>query len=165
MYIIEFPFSKIVRLHSTVYYRIKQSTTNPFLGAAGFLKVFLKILDNAQEKLCYVVPFSKLQVSKLQPATLPCMFLKFWKIPEITCAVEFLLQVLYRIAALKSFLEKSQEGLRARIKRTPPWMFLRKVCKVCRNVWSSYFFKIEWTDASESSNSLFLEHQWTPLDG
>ena len=89
MYIIEFPFSKIIRLHSTVYYRIKLSTTNPFFGVAGFLKVF-ENLDNVQEKLCYVVPFSKLQVFKLQPTTLPCMFLKFWKIPEITCAVEFL---------------------------------------------------------------------------
>ena len=34
--------------------------------------------------------YSKLQVFKLQPPVLPCMFLKFWKIPEITCSVEFL---------------------------------------------------------------------------
>ena len=48
----------------------------------------LKILENVQEKLSYGVPFSKLQVIKLQPPALPCMFLKFWKILEITFAVE-----------------------------------------------------------------------------
>ena len=46
-------------------------------------------MENVQEKLCYRVPFSKLQVFKLQPPALPCMFLKFWKFSEITCAVEF----------------------------------------------------------------------------
>ena len=40
MYVIEFPFTKIVRLRSTVYYQIKESTTDPFFGVAGFLKVF-----------------------------------------------------------------------------------------------------------------------------
>ena len=53
-------------------------------------KGVLKILENVQEKLCFGIPVSKLQVFKLQPPALPCMFLKFWKIPEITCAVEFL---------------------------------------------------------------------------
>ena len=28
-----------------------------------------------------------------------------------------------------------------------------------------FFLKRQWTDASECSNSLFLEHQWTPLNG
>ena len=60
-----------------------------FFWSWGLFKGVLKILDNVQEKLCYVVPFNKFQVFKLQPATLPCMFLKFWKIPEITCALEF----------------------------------------------------------------------------
>ena len=34
--------------------------------------------------------YSKLQAFQLQPPALPCMFLKFWKIPEITFAVKFL---------------------------------------------------------------------------
>ena len=55
------------------------------------------MLENVQEKLCYDVPLSKLQVFRLQPLALPSMFVKFWKIPEITCAVEFRhYQVLYR---------------------------------------------------------------------
>ena len=33
--------------------------------------------------------YSKLQAFELQPPALPCMFLKFWKIPEITCIVGF----------------------------------------------------------------------------
>ena len=36
LYVIEFPFNKIVRLNFIAYYRIKKSTT----GVAGFLKVF-----------------------------------------------------------------------------------------------------------------------------
>ena len=47
-------------------------------------------MENVQEKLCYGVPLSKLQVFRLQPLALPSMFVKFWKIPEITCAVEFI---------------------------------------------------------------------------
>ena len=77
MYVIEFPFNKIVRLYSTAYYRL-------FWGCRLF-KGVLKILENVQEKLCYGVLFSKLQVFKLQPPTLPCMLLT-----EIPCAVEFL---------------------------------------------------------------------------
>ena len=88
MYVTEFPFSKIVRLHFTVHYQIKKSTI--LFWSCGLFKGVLKILDNVQEKLCYVVPFSKSQVFKLQPSALPCIFLKFWKIPEITSAVEFL---------------------------------------------------------------------------
>ena len=52
-----------------------------------------------------------------------------------------LTQALCRIAALKRFLEKTQEGLRVHLKRTPPWMFCWKGDKVCRNFRSSYFFK------------------------
>ena len=77
MYVIEFPFNKIVRLYSTAYYRL-------FWSCRHF-KGVLKILENVQEKLCYGVLFSKLQVFKLQSPTLPCMLLT-----EITCAVEFL---------------------------------------------------------------------------
>ena len=73
MYVIEFPFNKIVRLYSTAYYRL-------FWGCRLF-KGVLKILENVQEKLCY----GAFKVFKLQPPTLPCMLLT-----EITCAVEFL---------------------------------------------------------------------------
>ena len=31
MYVIEFPFNKILKLHSTVYYRMKNSTIGTFL--------------------------------------------------------------------------------------------------------------------------------------
>ena len=47
-------------------------------------------MENVQEKLCYGVPLSKLQVFRLQPLALPSMSVKFWKTPEITCAVEFI---------------------------------------------------------------------------
>ena len=55
-----------------------------------FFKGVLKILENVQEKLCYEVPLSKLQVFRLQPLSLPSMFVKSWKISEITCAVAFI---------------------------------------------------------------------------
>ena len=90
MYVIEFPFNKIVRLYSTAYYRLKKILYIYFSGVAEFLKGVLKILENLQEKHCYGVSFCKLQVFKLQPPALPCIFFKCWKIPEITCAVEFL---------------------------------------------------------------------------
>ena len=48
------------------------------------------MLENVQEKLCYGVPLSKLQVFRLQPLALPSMFVKFWNIPEITRTVEFI---------------------------------------------------------------------------
>ena len=47
-------------------------------------------MENVLEKLCFVVPLSKLQVFRLQPLALPSMFVKFWKISEITCAVEYI---------------------------------------------------------------------------
>ena len=53
-------------------------------------KGVLKMLENVQEKLCYGVTLSKLQVFRLQSLALPSVFVKFWKIPEITCAVEFI---------------------------------------------------------------------------
>ena len=89
MYVIEFPFNKIVRLYPTAYYRLKNPLQILFWSCRLF-KGVLKILENVEEKLCYGVPFSKFQVFKLQTPALPCMFLKFCKIPEITCAVEFL---------------------------------------------------------------------------
>ena len=82
LYVIEFSFKKIVRLHSTAYYRIKNPLQILFWSCRLFKDV-LKLLENFQEKSCYGVPFSKLQVFKLQLLALPCMFLKFWKIPEI----------------------------------------------------------------------------------
>ena len=50
----------------------------------------LKSLENVREKLCYEVSLIKLQVFRLELLALPSMFVKFWKIPEITCAVEFI---------------------------------------------------------------------------
>ena len=112
-----------------------------------------------------------MQAFKLQLSALPCKFLKCWKITEITSTVEFLYyrskrqKVLYRIAALNSFLENFQEDLQVYLKGLPPWMFCWEICK---NFRSSCFFKIfskhQWTDASENSESLFLEHKWTPFD-
>ena len=52
-----------------------------------FFKGVLNILENVQKKLCYGVPLPKLQFFRLQPLALP---VKFWKIPEITCTVEFI---------------------------------------------------------------------------
>ena len=70
MYVIEFPFTKIVRVYSTAYYRFKKSTTDTFLELQVFY-MSLKILENVQEKLCYGVPLGKLQVFRL--STLPSM--------------------------------------------------------------------------------------------
>ena len=67
---------------------MKKSTADTFWSCSLF-KGVLKTLDNVQEKFCYAVPLSKFQVVKLQPTALLCMFLKFWKISEIFCAVEF----------------------------------------------------------------------------
>ena len=36
MYVIEFPFNKIVRVYSTAYYRLKKSTTDTFLELQAF---------------------------------------------------------------------------------------------------------------------------------
>ena len=36
MYVIEFPFTKIVRVYSTAYYRLKKSTTDTFLELQNF---------------------------------------------------------------------------------------------------------------------------------
>ena len=89
IYVIEFPFNKIVRVYSTVYYRLKNPLQILFWSCRLF-KGVLKILENVQEKLCFGVPLSKLQVFRLQPLALPSIFVKFWNIPEITCAVEFI---------------------------------------------------------------------------
>ena len=70
MYVIEFPFNKIVRLYSTAYYRIKNSLQILFWSCRLF-KGVLKIFENVQEKLCYGVLFTKLQVFQLQPPALP----------------------------------------------------------------------------------------------
>ena len=89
MYVIEFPFTKTARvfLHPTI------DLKNPLQILFWSFRLFkgvLKILENVQEKLCYGVPLSKLQVFRLQPLALPSMFVKFWKISEITCTVEFI---------------------------------------------------------------------------
>ena len=36
MYVIEFPFTKIVRVYSTAYYQHKKSTTDTFLELQAF---------------------------------------------------------------------------------------------------------------------------------
>ena len=46
MYVIEFPFTKTVRVYSTAYYQQKKSTTDTFLELQVF-KGVLKILENA----------------------------------------------------------------------------------------------------------------------
>ena len=73
---------------------------------------------------------------------------------NVCCSVPFYRsrykQVLYRIAALEGFLQKSQEGLQVYFKRTPPWMFC---WEVSRNFKSSYFCHTSMEDASENSNS------------
>ena len=40
MYVIEFPFNKIVRVYSTAYYRLKNSTTDTFLELRAFQRSF-----------------------------------------------------------------------------------------------------------------------------
>ena len=55
-----------------------------FLNFTGIL------LEIVQEKLWYVVFYSKLQAFRLQPPVLTWMFLKFWKIPDdVCCGVHF----------------------------------------------------------------------------
>ena len=81
-----------------------------------------RILKNSGDKVCCGVPFYKSRYK----------------------------QVLYRLAALEGFLEKSQEGLQVYLKRTPPWMFC---WEVSRNFQSSYFCHTPVEDASENSNS------------
>ena len=112
-------------------------------GAASFLKMFEnfgKCLGN----LCYGVSLE--QVTNLQITT-SSLTLHVFEILEnswdnLCCGVLFYRsrrkQVLCRIAALKSFLVKFQEGLQVYSKRTPPWMFCWEVCRDSR---SSYFFK------------------------
>ena len=82
LYVIEFTFTKIVRVYSTAYYDLKNPLQILFWRCRLFKRV-LKILKNLREKLCYGVPLSKLQGFRLQLLALPSMFGKFWKIPDI----------------------------------------------------------------------------------
>ena len=52
MYAIEFPFNKIIRLRSTAYYRIKNSTTHTFLEMLRKEKMFwsFKIFKKKKKK-------------------------------------------------------------------------------------------------------------------
>ena len=86
MHVIEFPFNKIVRVYYTAYYRLK-NTFRYFSGAASFLKSFENFGKCPGKN---GVSLSKLQVFRLQPLALPSMLVKFFKIPEITSAVEFI---------------------------------------------------------------------------
>ena len=77
-----------------------------------------------------------------------------WKIQTSIC----LKHILYRIAALNSFLRSSQVYLR----RTPTWMFYWKVAK---NNPSYYFFQntnrqVLW----KIQTSICLKHLWVPLN-
>ena len=112
-----------------------------FNWSSRFFKGVLKIFENVQEKLSYAVLYSKSQVFKLKPPSLPCMFLKFWKIPDNVCLL-FTAAGVNRFSAeqLKSFQEKSQESLGVYLKKAPPWMFC---WKVCRHFWRSYFFRTQ----------------------
>ena len=47
MYVIDFPFNKVVRLHSTAYYRIERSTICTFLALQVFDRRFGKCLGKA----------------------------------------------------------------------------------------------------------------------
>ena len=47
MYVIEFPFNKIVRLYSTAYYRLK-NLLQILVWGCGLFKGVLKILENVQ---------------------------------------------------------------------------------------------------------------------
>ena len=76
MYVIDFILQPTIDLKSPL---------QMLLWSCGFFKGVLKILENVQEKLCYGVPLSKLQVCRLQTLALPSMFVKFWRIPEISC--------------------------------------------------------------------------------
>ena len=53
MYAIEFPFNKIIRLRSTAYYRIKNSTTHTFLEMLRKEKMFwsFKIFKKKKKKI------------------------------------------------------------------------------------------------------------------
>ena len=46
MYVIEFTFNKIFRLHSTAYYRIKNSTTDTSLEVLRKEKIFRNCFEN-----------------------------------------------------------------------------------------------------------------------
>ena len=112
IYVIEFPFSKVVSLHSKVYYQFTKFTTGTFLEVQAFWYIvqgILNILDNVQEKLCYVVVFSKLQVFNysLQP-NLGCF--KLWKIPEITGVWVSFLQKQVLTASLQNSCSKELFG-------------------------------------------------------
>ena len=86
MYVIEFPFNKIVRVYSTAYYRLKKSTTDTFLELQAFCWSF-KNFGKCPGKTLLWSSFKQIASFHL---ALPSMFVKFWKIPEITCAVDFI---------------------------------------------------------------------------
>ena len=87
MYVIEFPFIKLQEFILQPTINLKNSLQILFWSCRLFN--VLKILENVQEKLCHGVPLSNLQVFRLQLLALSSMFVKFWKIPEITCTMEF----------------------------------------------------------------------------
>ena len=105
--------------------------------------------------------FSKFQAYKLQP-----LALHVFKIPKNTwdnacCGIPFYrnrcVQVLYRIAALSSFLKNWQVYL----KMTPTWMFYWEVAK---NILSGYFFRnTNERMLPKIQTYICLEHQWTPF--
>ena len=107
--------------------------------------------------------FSKFHAYKLQP-----LALRVLKIPEnfwvsVCCRILFYrnrcLQVLYRIAALNSFLRSSQVYL----KRTPTWMFYWEVAK---NILSGYFFRnANGRALPKIQTSICLDNQCMPLNG
>ena len=87
MYVIEFPFNEIVRVFPTVYYRFKKSITDTFLELQAFYRSFGNFGKFPGKTLSWS---SFKQIANYQITALPSMFVKFWKIPEITCTVEFI---------------------------------------------------------------------------
>ena len=86
MYVIVFPFIKIVKVYSTAYHRLKRSSADTFLELQALYRCYENFGKCPGKTLLWS---SYKQIVSLHLA-LPSMFVKLWKIPEITCAVEFI---------------------------------------------------------------------------
>ena len=89
MCVIEFPFNKIVSVYSTAYYRLKKSTTDTFLELQAFKRNF-ENFGKCPGKTLSWSSFKQIASLKITASSLNSMFVRFWKIPEITCAVKFI---------------------------------------------------------------------------
>ena len=111
--------------------------------------------------------YSKLQAFKLQPLVLPCTFLKFWKISEITFAVKFLFieagSQRFSTEQLKKFcfnpkklIGKDQGRPRSVLKKNSTLDIL-----LARNFRSSCFFKTPMDECFRQFKQLFSR---TPME-